>query len=301
MGKIRATGIVVVPVGPGRIRQTLDTIESIWHYLGESQHVITVDGWTDDETHQAIRATGRQTLHLLRNPEVSDLEFVALKNAQGFRYAIENFDAQFLLKMDTDALVTGFGLVEDVLGFMGRNPHVGIFGRHLINVDGTIKSFRAHTDQLNREMSTWRRLTFRQPAYAHVARQALARGWGLGENVFGGAYFITWPCLKVMYHEGHLNRTMRGWGSRIAEDVYFTMCAVAAGFDRGQFGVPNGPLCLAWKKLPLSAEEIRARGYKLVHSVDYGENVLGAREFFRRIRQGETQQLLPDRPNASRA
>jgi hypothetical protein len=82
---------------------------------------------------------------------------------------------------------------------------------------------------------------------------------------------------------------MSGWNSRIADDVYYTMCAVATGFDRRQFAVPNGPLCLAWKKLPLPAEEIHERGYKLVHSVDQGENASGAREFFREIRRREAK------------
>jgi hypothetical protein len=94
---------------------------------------------------------------------------------------------------------------------------------------------------------------------------------------------------------GYLRPPRQRWNSLIADDVYFTMCAMAAGFDRGQFGVPNGPLCMAWQHLPLPPAEIQARGYKLVHSVDKGrytsrEDNAGvtAREFFRAVRQAQS-------------
>jgi len=300
--KIRITAVVIIPVGNGQIEQTLDTIESVWHYLGDTQPIIVNLDRDDDGTERALRTASRDRLHVVRNPDPfgigapTIMEFLTHKVAYGFRCAFEAYDAEFLLRMDTDALVTGFGLIDDVLAFMAQNPDVGIFGRHLINVDGTIKSYRMHTRRLNRELSGWRRLRFNAPAYAPIARRALANGWALGENVFGGACFITWLCLEAMYRKGYLSPPRRGWNSKISDDVYLTMCALAAGFDRGQFAVPNGPLCLAWQNLPLPAKEIDARGYKLVHSVDKGENTsreenggMTAREFFRAVRRDQSR------------
>ena len=298
--KIRTRAVLTIPVGNGQIEQTLDTLDSVWHYLGDDQPIIVNLDHDDDGTERALRAGARGRLHVLRNPDPGEIgapivmQFLNHKIAYGFRRAFEAYDAEFLLRMDTDALVTGYGLVDDVLAFMARNPEVGIFGRHLINVDGTIKSFRMHTRRVNRELSFWRRLRFNAPAYAPIARRALANGWALGENVFGAGCFITWRCLEAMYHRGYLNLPRRRWNSMISDDVYFTMCAVAAGFERGQFAVPNGPVCMAWQHLPLPAKEIHARGYKLVHSVDKGDNTsieenggVTAREFFRAVRRDQ--------------
>jgi hypothetical protein len=62
------------------------------------------------------------------------------------------------------------------------------------------------------------------------------------------------------------------WHSRLMEDVYFSMASVAAGFELGHFGAPEGPLCLEWRGLPYPANELAKAGYKVVHSVDKGQN-----------------------------
>jgi hypothetical protein len=299
--RVSARAVVLIVVGNGRVPETVDTIESVWHYLGGEQPIIANLDHEDDGTEAALRKACGARLHFVRNPHPGGIgaeivmPFLTHKSAFGLRCAIEAYDAEVLLKLDTDALVTGYGLIEDALAFMARNPEVGIFGRHLINVDGTIKDYRMHTRRLNRELSVWNRLRLRGPAYAGIARRALARGWGLGENVFGGACFFTWRCLRAMDGLGYLRPPRQRWNSLIADDVYFTMCAMAAGFDRGQFGVPNGPMCMAWQFLPLPPKEIQSRGYKLVHSVDKGHNTsrednegMTAREFFRAVRQAES-------------
>jgi hypothetical protein len=197
--------------------------------------------------------------------------------------------------MDTDALITGAGLIDDVVTYLAHNPTAGIFGRHKIEEDGTIRPYRMHTSTIYRELSR-PRLTRGVPPYAPIARLAMANGWGMGENVFGGACLISWPCLETMVRRGYLDPPRRRWNSRIADDVYFSMCAVAAGFELGHFAAPTGPLCLAWRRLPLPAREIEAKGYKLVHSVDKGQNTsrednggMTPREYFRAIRRGQTR------------
>jgi hypothetical protein len=209
-----------------------------------------------------------------------------------FTHVLDSFEARFVLKMDSDALVTGYGLFDDALAFMAQNPKVGIFGRHLINADGSVKSYKMHTDLMNHEMSVSRRLLGRLPSWYPVAKQALKAGWNLGENVFGGGCFITWDCIREMQKRGFFDLDLGRWRSRLPEDVYLTMCAVAAGFDRAHFAAPDGPLCMAWRDLPFPAREIYRKGYKLIHSVDKGKNIspeqndgMTAREYFYRMRR----------------
>ena len=111
-----------------------------------------------------------------------------------------------------------------------------------------------------------------------------------GDNVFGGAYFITRECISAIHKLGAL-KVPWNWHSNMGEDVYFPMVAVAAGFGLGHFAAPDGPLCLEWCGLPMPAAEGAHSKYKLVHSVDKGKNTgpaenggKTAREVFRDLR-----------------
>jgi hypothetical protein len=296
-GRIQTTAVVLITIRNGEIEQTLDTVDSVWHYLGDRQPIVIVTDHEDDGTEAALRTASRDRLDVLRNPYPGEIggrtmEFLTHKNAYGLRCAVERYDADFLLKLDTDALVTGFGLTSDILAFMRLNPDVGIFGRHLINADGTVRAFDMHTRRLNRELSLRKRLGLNTPAYLPIARAAIRNGWGLGQSVFGGAFVVSWRCLEAMYRRKYLSPPRSGWNSIISDDVYFSMCAAAAGFDLGHFAAPTGPLCLAWQNLPFPAREIEAMGYKVVHSVDKGANTTAednggvtAREYFRALRR----------------
>ena len=135
----------------------------------------------------------------------------------------------------------------------------------------------------------------REPSWCNIYNAAIKRGYRSGDNVFGGAYFITRDCLDGIKSLGGLH-VPYDWYSRMQEDVYFSMASVAAGFDMGHFAAPSGPLCLEWRGLPYPAAELFARRYKIVHSVDKGKNTgpedndgLTAREFFRKVRQSDLQ------------
>lgn len=136
------------------------------------------------------------------------------------------------------------------------------------------------------------------PFWVDLLHLAESRGYSRGDNVFGGAYFVTRKCLDGINVLGGLNVPF-SWHSRMMEDVYFSMAAVAVGFSLGNFAAPDGPLCLAWRGLPHPAKELAASHYKMIHSVDKGcntgpdeNNGMTAREVFKRIRQSERQALL---------
>lgn len=280
---------MVIPVGPGAGAEALDTLESVQMWFPADHQVVLVDDLTHDGTWEQLQpaaADGR--VHLRRNPRHHGWAGLSHTLAAAFRWAAAQYDTPFVLKLDSDALITGPGLVDDITAFMDRNPALGMFGRHLINVDGTIKSFAMLTDAVRIELG---RPAGERPWWEPICEVATDKGWARGENVFGGAYVLTTPCVQAMDAAGYLDPDWDTWRSSMSEDVYFTMCTVAAGFGRGQFGVPNGPMALAWRGLPCSPAEILERGWSVVHSVDKGafttaeENGgLTAREVFRQHR-----------------
>lgn len=285
--------VVLIPVGPGQLEPCLDTLESVDHYILEPHVVVLVDDCTSDGTYEGLMECRRAHWRPIRAERPNGIRRLAFTVTDGIRYCADQFSAKCLLKLDTDSLLIRPGLLTDACEFMNRNPSVGIFGRHLINADGAVKDYAVHTRRLLDALSWRRRLTLRRPSYAALAQKAVRYGWGLGQNVFGGGYFVRWDVLGDVAAAGALTPRRWGWAP-MSEDAYLTMCVAACGYAAGHFAAPNGPLCLGWKGLPFKPQAIRERGYKLIHSADSGPNTepdpmtgVTPRAFFRSIRQSE--------------
>ncbi len=282
---------VLIAVGPGNHANVLDTLSSLFHFCPPDCHIVLVDDCTSDGTYDLLRGLKDPRVIILRNATPQRYDGLVHTIALGLREIVKIPGLTLLLKTDTDALMTGHGLFDDAAAFMRDHPRVGIFGRHLTNYDGTPKDFSILTGFFHREMRFPRNLIPNRTGYLPILHQALKNGWQLGENVFGGAYFLTGDCLRKMEALGHLDLTGSGRTS-VAEDCYVTMGAIAAGFERAQFAHPAGPMGLAFTGLPAPAQVLAEKGMKIVHSVDKGPNTsreendgLTPREFFAKLRQ----------------
>ncbi|MEO6350447.1 MAG: glycosyltransferase [Candidatus Limnocylindrales bacterium] len=290
---IGARNAVIVPVGPGNIENSLDTIDSVLHYIDPGDEVVVVDDFTHDGTYEKLAELKHDQLTLIRNDRSNGYRGLHVTVTNALRHLAARGPFAIILRLDWDALVTGPHVFDEVARFLDANRHVGICGRHLMNYDGSSKSYRVHTeDALNR-------IGYPPPddrdtgGIGWIARRAQLSGWGLGENVFGGAFFLRFECVEAMLADGFLDRIddPRFW---LIEDVFFTMCALATGFDRAHFAAPIAPYAFAYRDLPAPPAEIIERGIKVVHSVDHGRwasaeanGGLTAREIFKRHRQGE--------------
>jgi len=282
---------VVMAVGPGAIANTLDTIDSLLFYASADTKLFLVDDCTADGTYPALQAIGDPRIVLLRNDRPYGYAGLLATLATGFRACLARGPFATVLKFDTDALMTGPGVFDDVWDFLHLNQHVGICGRHLLNYDGGSKSFRTHTAAMLQRCGFPPRDDRAEGGFGWICAAAMRRGWGLGENIFGGAYFLRYACLAKMAAHGYLDPVTRpaNW---IAEDVYYTMCAVATGYDRAHFAAPLAPLALAHGCLPTSVAALHADGMKVLHSVDKGRwttaeenDGMTPRAYFRRVRQ----------------
>lgn len=306
---------IVMPCGP-EMKSILDTAESIEHYCPEPHHVVFVDDYTSDGTYEALLSAKRSNWHIIRDKKHNG--FLNLYNTicAGFRYAHDNFPGSLIIKLDTDALLIRSGVITDALKYIESNPDIGLFGVYSVDYNRP-RDFSMHKKQMDKASSLWRTILGFRPSWLKLLYAAEHHGYKRGENVFGGAYFLTWPCLDAMKKSGYLNppyswnnpvnefclKTLEkicgralpySWHSRLSEDVYFSMAAVAAGYKLGHFAVPTAPLCLEWRGMPYPAEEMWRKGYKVVHSVDKGFNTTSAensgytaRDVFRNIRERE--------------
>jgi hypothetical protein len=282
---------VVMPIGPG-INEALDTLASVERYCPEPHTVVLVDDRTEDGTYEALCAQRRANWHVLRNDRPMGYRRLVHTLCLGYRFILSHTECTLALKMDVDALLIGSGVLSDATSYMSVNPSVGLFGVYAHDYNRS-RSFDTHESQINKELGWPRKLLGLAPQWADLLFMAEKHGYRRGENVFGGAYFVTRECLAAMNREGALDVKFR-WKSRLAEDVYFSMAAVAAGFDLGHFAAPEGPLCLEYRGLPCPANELARDGYKVVHSVDKGKNTdresnggKTAREVFESLRIAE--------------
>jgi hypothetical protein len=260
---------VVVPVGPGK-STALDTLASIECYCPEPHIVVAVDDCTQDGTYEALCAERRPNWHILRNERPMGVSRLVHSLCLGYRFVLSRTQCGLVLRLDQDALLIGAGVMSDAASFMKLNPSVGLFGVYEHDYNRP-RSFEMHEKQMRKELVWPRKLLGLEPSWANLLAMAEKRGYHRGENVFGGAYFVTRECLAAMERIGALDVQYR-WNSRLMEDVYFSMSTVAGGFELGHFGAPEGPLCLEWRGLPYPANELAKAGYKIVHSVDKGKN-----------------------------
>jgi len=279
---------VVVPVGPGK-EEVLDTLQSVEFFCPEPHVVFVVDDQTKDGTYEALMDAKRSHWHVFRNKHPHGIQRLVHSLCFAFEQVIARTECKLILRLDQDALIIKPGLFPEALAYMNNNPSVGLFGVYEVDYNRG-RNFESHKRLFDREAAWFRPLIGRQPSWRNYLRIAESKGYKRGDNVFGGAYFVTRECIEAAMKMGALNVPWH-WHSKMQEDIYFSMIAVAAGFRMGHFAAPEGPLCMEWRGLPYPATALAASKYKLVHSVDKGPNTgptenggKTAREVFRDLR-----------------
>ena len=279
---------IVVPVGPGK-ESVLDTLESVEIFCPEPHAVFIIDDRTNDGTYEALVSAKKPHWYLFRNDRSYGIERLVHSLCFAYEQVMLRTECKLVLRLDQDALIIKRGVLGDAIAFMTNNPKVGLFGVYEADYNRP-RTYDVHRRLINREMAWYRALIGRRPFWRHYLKMAETNGYRRGDNVFGGAYFMTRECIATAMKLGAL-RVPWHWNSVMQEDVYFSMVTAASGFDFGHFAAPDGPLCLEWRGLPFPAATLAASKFKVVHSVDKGKNTSPAenggrtaRELFRELR-----------------
>jgi hypothetical protein len=257
---------VIIPAGPRD--DVLDTLASVVHYTDPSRAILVVDD-------EALSKNQTRTCDLAPEIAVIDAPRRApgtqgglwVKLAAGYRWILERYEPQMVLRLDADALLLGRGLEAAVERVLMSSPKVGLLGSYRIGPDGGVRDFSPAAHQLHAD-SGFRGL--RHPkcrsSLRHYLRLAQMHGYVDGESALGGAYIHSYEAASCIYRNGWFSQPCLA-KSKLGEDHIMALLTVAAGFQIADFGGPAGPMALKWRGLPAHPREILAAGKLVTHSV----------------------------------
>ncbi len=133
--------VVIVPTGPRENTDHLcDTLESVRFYAHPCHKVILVDD-SGSGAWESLKRSFPEII-ILRNQKSFGLQgglYFSLSGA--YRYAVENFFFEVLLKLDSDALIIGRRAEDEAIRYFRENPDVGLIGSYKVGCDGGIRNF----------------------------------------------------------------------------------------------------------------------------------------------------------------
>lgn len=281
--RVRTTTLVCVAVGPTEILGALEIIESARIYFREAYRVILVD---DTGAPHLLRAVRRYPeVDCLRNTPTNGFAKLLVSLQRAYSHALDRYDFDALLKLDTDSLIIGPGLDRDILAHFRRYPGAGIIGA---------------TRWRERSDAQWaRRMQRRIDFWGPLIERARVFGYSPGESVLGGAYALSRACVEALRANGYLELRPPE-DPRIAEDVTFSLLVRACGMEMHELGGEAQPLALAWRGLPEPPRELVRRGRKATHSVKFSATELKVRDYFARLRSRDDVPAARGRTKALR-
>ena len=263
-----------------------DTVDSVLHNLPHDEAAVCIIDNTDDGLHSNLD-TGQHERFYLPRSEVYPFTDVPqtvrgpfwVEQVRALAALRERYDYDVVLRLDTDALVTGPSPHRDILAASTQQPRAGIFGAFSERGDGTKKASDMYKvgEKLRYEMSIHRsrRQLLKKPArlacslaLKRLYWRARRNGYQAGYTVTGGAAFMMRPLIDRWCEMG-LHRLDALRFSSLTDDVLFGLCTYAAGFYLSD-GPPN-ILAVNWIGMPMSPIEVIARGVKVIHSIKTSE------------------------------
>lgn len=281
--------IIFIPFTDGEYEMLIDTIESIEYYVKESHHIVAVDDCSAERLDLKLMKS-KPSVTVLRNEQkYGGRNGLYITMAKASKYVLKNFSFKVFMKMDTDALMVGKGLVTEAINYFNQNTKAGILGSYKVKADGKKRNWNKWKIAFLYESSFIRPLLGKKILWRSVIREAKKNNYDIGENILGGAYFIRYECLIKMLENGYLDYDYEGVlkHSKIGDEIIYSLFCKACGYDLHDFGKPEHTMALALDTLPLRKEEIIAKRKTVVHSLKKGkdgESQDELRLFFRKIR-----------------
>ena len=295
---------VLTPVGPGaqEIRRLQDLADSIACYEPQVAWFVLIDDSVEPRgLDRTIRCHAVCRVVSLANPRTGRGRGwsggLAVGVMAGLRWILENTDAAFVVRLDTDSLVIG-PFAEKIARAFDDNARVGMLGsgyrktprRAVRLADRPVTWIQK---KLLRPFALWRRrrpweavqiggLGHRGPI-RRVLRRAAKNGYELGSFCQGGGYALRRDTLSRMAEAALLKNPLMWLKAPFGEDITVSVCVKAAGDELADFNDDGEVFGVQSLGLPNSPERLVKRGFSIIHSVtryrDFSETDI--RRYFR--------------------
>jgi hypothetical protein len=297
--KRAAVGVAFgMAVAQGEAQIALDTLDSlVAHFPGASRWIL--DDCTTDGTYEALaRWVGVHGGHLLRNPTPRGYRGIA-----GSFYSLlatiarEEPNLEIAIKIDPDTCLLGGDLLERIRArFAECGP--GVVGAYRVGAGGRPRVF----GHIRRNMlvdlllpigphKTWRAVRVGPPYWARFLFRAKRHGYVFGEHVLGALAAIHVDTVRALLGSGFLDVPPRFRALTVQMDVVLGLGVRAVGHALIDLDSAPPSRPVVWLQflppVPLSADEVLARGMLAVHPVKASPEGQAMREVFRRRRSSK--------------
>jgi hypothetical protein len=189
------------------------------------------------------------------------------KDCYAFRFVLSNLEVDYVLRLDSDAVLLGPGLDDIVVDRFESDPSCGLLGAYRLGRDGGTRDFNPARRAIRRE-SGWAGL--RRPATRRALRELLKvadrNGYEVGEHALGAVVALRPAMLEHWRESGWLGVDGLEMSS-LADDWLLGLATRAAGYILDDLAGPGDPIAVEWRGLPDSPEALLADGVLATHSV----------------------------------
>jgi hypothetical protein len=290
--------VVVVPVGPSATDAARldDLLAALRHYEPNGGPVILLNDGGNPAVLLGLLARHGIEGDVWDNPRAGRghawLGRLTAGLASTYRRIANEMPGRHVLKLDTDALVTGpfaqrLGLV------LQTEPRAGLIGSVELTANGRANGswFEQRVYRMTKLVSRWdHRPYFRTSFFGprarmrRLLRQARSHGYRLAYAACGGAYLLTAEALRRMQALAVLRDERLVADDTLTEDIFYSIVVHACGLKVVEQNTAGDVFGVCWKGLPAaSLEGVLQRHHAIIHSVkDHGPFTESAtREFFR--------------------
>ncbi|MFA5073584.1 MAG: hypothetical protein WC539_06780 [Nitrospirota bacterium] len=273
--------VFVIPFCDRDITQFYDTLRSIRYYVREPHAIVCIN----DCSPAQCNPLGLQQMsdpaivpfipHTDGSWPRNTYGSLFCKKYQAMQYAADQFSFDYMINLDTDALVTGHDLISLIDQYFEQaNPGIGMIGSYATRADGRKRTrwqwafYLLYLTYFKQEISRTSLL------WSQWIPEARKHGYKLGRHLLGGAFISRSGFIQRMIstypYETLIRNNMQFLN--VGDDVLFSLLAFACGYQIGDFGRPNDPMAIAQKYLPLRKEAIHEQKKQIIHSVKKGLN-----------------------------
>lgn len=265
--KRTAKAVIIILVGPlgsrNKYEHMADTIQSVKHYASPDSLILIQDNSSPLNLGKRLQEQFPDVL-VSRAPKNYGLYGGLYKSESlAFKYIHEHINCKLAIMMDTDALFTAHGLEDAAISFFEQHPNVGLMGNYLTEGEGIEWAAKKLTQQIG--PGGWVRDRERYTLLRQLVQKARGGGWKDGQHVLGGIALYNPALIDKMATLNLLDREPLRRAFLQVDHIYGLLCA-ACGMDMAFFNVPAHPFAVVWRGMPMSPDEVVAKGVKAFHS-----------------------------------